>query len=246
MHAFLIVGGTQTEREEKARSFTKNIHPIDTIILFPDPSIGIEKVRKLGSDLFLKPSKSSQKAALIFQAEKMTTAAQNAFLKTLEEPPGNSFLVLTAPNTKLLTPTLVSRCQVITLPLKGEIRPTGENLAGSLEAVEKILKGETEERLNFTEKISQDRQEVIIWLKMQVILWRYMLLIRQNCKKLLLEREEDSLLRLENIAQRLTTKQIIITINKIRDAEKMLKANVNIRLTIDNLLLDYPSLKRHG
>jgi DNA polymerase III gamma/tau subunit len=240
MHAFLVVGGTQGQREKRAQKFTQEIHPMDTIVLSPDPSIGIENVRKLNQKLFLKPSYSPLKATLIYQADKMTIAAQNAFLKTLEEPPGACLIVLTAPNTELLAPTLVSRCQIITLPPKAQIRLTNEDLVSSLKAAEEILKGQIGKQLALSEKISQDRHEAIVWLKMQTVLWRYLLLIKQDCRDLLPNGVSRS--KLKQMAQKLTLKQIKETIKKIQKSKIMLQANVHTRLVIDNLLLNYPSL----
>jgi len=55
------------------------------------------------------------KVGIIVEAECLVDAAQNAFLKTLEEPPANTLLLLLTLNPKLLLPTIRSRCQ--TLPL---------------------------------------------------------------------------------------------------------------------------------
>lgn len=58
----------------------------------------------------------SQKILVIADAEKMTTGASNALLKTLEEPQGNSFIVLLSQRTWLLPATIRSRCQTWRLP----------------------------------------------------------------------------------------------------------------------------------
>jgi len=53
------------------------------------------------------------KVFVVREADRMTTAAQNALLKTLEEPPPNTFVVLLAAHEERLTPTTRSRCQLI-------------------------------------------------------------------------------------------------------------------------------------
>ena len=63
----------------------------------------------------LKPFVASTRVALLANAERMTEAAQNCLLKTLEEPPPNTVLFLTTAYPDHLLPTCLSRCQVISL-----------------------------------------------------------------------------------------------------------------------------------
>jgi DNA polymerase-3 subunit delta' len=78
-------------------------------------SIGVDIIRQLSAQLMNSPQLGRGKVAVILQAERMTEAAENALLKTLEEPPGNSLLILQAESAMKLLPTIVSRCQVWTL-----------------------------------------------------------------------------------------------------------------------------------
>ena len=63
----------------------------------------------------LKPYESKRKVCIICDADKMNMWAQNALLKTLEEPPSYATIVLLTVNSNSLFPTIVSRCQVIKL-----------------------------------------------------------------------------------------------------------------------------------
>jgi DNA polymerase-3 subunit delta' len=65
--------------------------------------------------LSLKPFSADSRLALIANAERMTEAAQNCLLKTLEEPPPHTVLVLTTAYPEHLLPTCLSRCQMIAL-----------------------------------------------------------------------------------------------------------------------------------
>lgn len=65
--------------------------------------------------LSLKPFVAPLRVALLANAERMTEAAQNCLLKTLEEPPPNTVLILTTAYPDHLLPTCLSRCQVIAL-----------------------------------------------------------------------------------------------------------------------------------
>src|SRR5207302_9541257 len=63
--------------------------------------------------LSLKPFVAPTRVALLANVERMTEAAQNCVLKTLEEPPTNTVLVLTTAYPDHLLPTVLSRCQVV-------------------------------------------------------------------------------------------------------------------------------------
>ena len=88
----------------------------------PDKKISIDEVRNIAHFLQLKPlGKHHQKRIIIIDhAEKLTLQAQNALLKTLEEPPENVVLVLTSPSIRSLLPTIVSRVRIINIPLPSQ------------------------------------------------------------------------------------------------------------------------------
>src|ERR671922_1019419 len=65
--------------------------------------------------LSLKPFMARGRVAILANAERMTEAAQNCLLKTLEEPPENTVLMLTTAYPDHLLPTCLSRCQVLSL-----------------------------------------------------------------------------------------------------------------------------------
>lgn len=76
------------------------------------PSIRIEQIRQITQFLSRFPLEATRSVVVLEQAETMAEAAANALLKTLEEP-GQATLILIAPATEALLPTLVSRCQRI-------------------------------------------------------------------------------------------------------------------------------------
>ena len=79
-------------------------------------SIGVNDIRKMRTDVWIRPYSAAHKVYIIPDAEKMTPAAQNALLKTLEEPPSYAVLLLLANGTDSFLPTIMSRC--VTLPLR--------------------------------------------------------------------------------------------------------------------------------
>lgn len=77
----------------------------------------IEQVRRLSSALFLTTTFSPRKAALIYPVEAMNTHTANALLKTLEEPPGDTVMILVSHDTARLPATIRSRCQALAVRL---------------------------------------------------------------------------------------------------------------------------------
>ncbi|MBM4243307.1 MAG: DNA polymerase III subunit delta' [Deltaproteobacteria bacterium] len=73
--------------------------------------LSIEQIRRVCGSLALRPVRGSAKVGIVDQAERLTAEAQNALLKTLEEPRGRATLVLVTSNLDGLLPTIRSRCQ---------------------------------------------------------------------------------------------------------------------------------------
>lgn len=78
-------------------------------------AITVDRVRELEHQLGLSVERGILKVALIHEADCMNPQAQNAFLKTLEEPPRASLILLTTTRPQALLPTIRSRCQQISL-----------------------------------------------------------------------------------------------------------------------------------
>jgi len=76
------------------------------------PEVRLEQIREVGRFLSRPPLESPRSIVIIENAESMADAAANGLLKTLEEP-GRATLILLAPSTESLLPTIVSRCQKI-------------------------------------------------------------------------------------------------------------------------------------
>ncbi|MCX5900126.1 MAG: DNA polymerase III subunit delta', partial [Proteobacteria bacterium] len=97
----------------QCRKIDKQIHP-DVQVVEPEKNVlKIEQVRALQQDIVFKPLEGKKKAVIIDQAEKMNAQAANCLLKTLEEPPEDTVLVLIAHAVSDMLPTVLSRCQQI-------------------------------------------------------------------------------------------------------------------------------------
>jgi DNA polymerase-3 subunit delta' len=87
-------------------------HP-DVIWIRPESKlrvIKIEQIRELLQTIYLKPTHAPYKVAILVGADRLNVPAANAFLKTLEEPPADSVLILLSTEPQRLLETVVSRC----------------------------------------------------------------------------------------------------------------------------------------
>jgi DNA polymerase-3 subunit delta' len=82
----------------------------------PGSQIRVDDVRALADFVARTPTGGPNKVAVIADADAMNIAAANALLKTLEEPPPRTYLLLTATRPASLPPTVRSRCQVVAVP----------------------------------------------------------------------------------------------------------------------------------
>lgn len=80
-------------------------------------TISVDDIRtQLNNDIVIKPYSSKYKIYIVDEAEKMNVQAQNALLKTIEEPPAYAIILLLTTNADLFLPTILSRC--VTLNIK--------------------------------------------------------------------------------------------------------------------------------
>jgi DNA polymerase-3 subunit delta' len=139
-HAYLITGSPQIGKTTLARTFAQALncahpeagerpcgacrscrlvsgdsHP-DVRLVEPDgASLKIDQIRALQRQVALSPVEGRWKVYILREMERATPEASNALLKTLEEPPSYTVLLLTASEAEVLLPTIVSRCQPILL-----------------------------------------------------------------------------------------------------------------------------------
>ena len=144
-HAYLITGPRQVGKATLARTFAMALncqaetiderpcghcrpctliadgrHP-DVRLLLPEVSgrgkltLKIDQIRGLQQELSLTATEARYKIAILKQFDAANPSAANAFLKTLEEPPGHVILLLTAAEADSLLPTITSRCRTINL-----------------------------------------------------------------------------------------------------------------------------------
>lgn len=109
-------GGTEPCQECHAcRQALSNNQPDIIRVTHEKPNtISVDDIRsQINNDVAIKPYSSPYKVYIVNEAEKMTPQAQNAILKTLEEPPAYVVILLLTTNVDALLPTILSRCVVL-------------------------------------------------------------------------------------------------------------------------------------
>lgn len=91
------------------------VAPVVSGKIIKTEKIGVDRIRELIRALSLKPVEAPRRVALLTNFETANDEAANAFLKTLEEPPGEAMLILTTDQVEALLPTILSRCETISL-----------------------------------------------------------------------------------------------------------------------------------
>ncbi len=102
--------GDCCDRCESCRKIDTGIHPDVTVVVPENNEIRIEAVRSVIDVLSLKAFEGKRKVVVIEDADAMNPNAANAFLKTLEEPPPGSLILLTSSRPDVLPATIRSRC----------------------------------------------------------------------------------------------------------------------------------------
>ncbi|MCL2051821.1 MAG: DNA polymerase III subunit [Lachnospiraceae bacterium] len=92
-------------------------HPDIIFLTHEKPGIiSVDDIRsQINSDIGIKPYQSEKKIYVISEAEKMTPQAQNALLKTFEEPPAYAIIILLTANAEALLPTILSRAIILNM-----------------------------------------------------------------------------------------------------------------------------------
>lgn len=127
-HALILSGAVGSGKFSMARQLSEQLlglapesletYPYGRVVQSPDgKAIGIEAVRELEHFLSLKvPGRQTpNRVVVIADAQLLTTEAQNALLKTIEEPPRGTILLLTVSHEQALLATIRSRAQIISV-----------------------------------------------------------------------------------------------------------------------------------
>jgi DNA polymerase-3 subunit delta' len=133
-HAYLISGPVGSGKREVAAELANAVNGTNVNEVFSSKAreifvaepesksrrILIRQIRELEHGLQMRGGEGRQKVGIVAEADRLQPQAANAFLKTLEEPPGNSLLLLLSALPEALPDTIVSRCISIPLAANGQ------------------------------------------------------------------------------------------------------------------------------
>ncbi len=219
MQSLIIVSKDHKKGLKHALDICKEnkIDSLDITTIKSDKAIGIEEVRTMQKGLILKPFKSQIKAVLIQNAESLTMQAQNAMLKTLEEPPNHTLIILSTTSKELLLSTICSRCRIF--ELEKEESMSEEEISENLNILTSLVSAGIGERLKIAQDEGKTQESAILWSEKMIIAAR---------KKVIEHLEEDK--------QVYRYLNVLISIQ--RSYVTLKTTNANPRLTLETLLLN--------
>ena len=237
----------ESKQESNCKScieFDSNNHP-DFLLLEPEGNvIKIEQIRKLQKIIQEKPIISHKKVYIINDADKMTKEAQNCLLKTLEEPPEFSTIILIGTNENAFLSTIKSRCMILHFQ-KIEDQKIKQYLNNQLEETNitenmlKMFQGSIGKAIKL-----KDKQE--LYNKIENIIEninRKDLIDVINSAEIIYQSKEEIMEILEYMNVLLIEKAKVNAIwikgiSIVEETKKRLQQNANYDMCIDNLLFN--------
>jgi len=257
------------------RKIDQGTHPDVRLISGEGKAIGIDRIREIQRQAVLRPFEGRYRVHILSSFHNATPEAANCLLKTLEEPARHEVLVLTAPEADLLLPTVVSRCQVLSLHLlpTPAIREALETRLGldsaratllarlsggrigwaltaatdseiltkreqQLDQLRSLLSLRGVHRWSHVRQLSAPSTDLKGLLGLWSTWWRDLLMLKAGCpdRVINLDRQED----LAGVMAQYDRREIVSALKSTCRAQEQLEHNVNARLALEVLLLDYP------
>lgn len=221
--------------------------------------IRMDSIRRLEHKINFTPYEAKYKIYIIEDADKVNTKAENAFLKTLEEPPKDSVIILTTSKPNDLLPTILSRCQKIHFSSLPEKIIFQKLLADTkldtpmAKMIAKIANGNMEKALQFADQgFMEARRNTDIFL--QLILekdnegfYKFSENFKSTSKSkngLLLEIINYIIVWISDLAYVELSENRIINIDKINLLKKFFELNPNIAIYSEKIISKLEDMQR--
>jgi len=260
-HAWAFIGPAGSGRKTTALAFARalvapsggaaagrvdrGIHP-DVHLLGPvppasnpkgTPAIRIENIRELGRMAALKPAEAPWKVFIVDEAETMTGAAPQAFLKTLEEPPARTVIVLVLPHARALPATVLSRCQIVRFrprAVEGALAllpgGTGKDRARALGWLAQAQERGVEAVLQVGESVGRDRDTALTAIETCWLWYRDLLCAHGGADARL------AVFAGKADGSRVSLDEVLTGLSACREAWQAIQGSVSPRLTVEVLL----------
>jgi DNA polymerase-3 subunit delta' len=240
-HAYAFIGPEGSGRRAAAVTFARALlgtdaptHP-DLHVIEPTPpeqnprgprAIRIADIRALEHAASLRPVRGRWKVFIVEDADRMTGEAPQAFLKTLEEPPAGTVIILILTRARAVPATVLSRCQIV----RFQPRP-GETAEAERAAIQTVLREVAEEGgeavMRHAQAVDRDRHRAEAMLDALWLWHRDLLRAKAGVAS------DETAAR---AASAQSLEQIFAALALCRDAWRALGVNVSPRLTLEIVL----------
>lgn len=225
--SILIVGANEKSRREKLdeilSQFLPNTTTYKTNLVIIDGNIGIADVRNFKTKLSQKPYLGEVQVGLVEIGE-ITSQAQNALLKLIEEPSESTQIIISCANLVKLLPTIISRTKVIFTSDYWQSSVDGSVVIDA----QIIYKNELAEKFEIAQNLkNQDAKD---WVEAQIIFWHQILLSQLE---ITLDNPEET----EKIVKSVSIKKTLQLLKNLLQARNLLNLNINPKLLLENLFL---------
>ena len=225
----------------------------------------IDQIRRLQRQISRRPMEGRYKVYILTDVERMNLPAANSFLKTLEEPPGASVLILLTSNYNALLPTIRSRCQLVrfflTPPavLQNQLVEKLKFTEAKARQITLLSGGKVGKALELAKKddinaestipdilkhpqlieifkIAEDLNNQPESLDILLTWFRDILLVKQGCNVEILT-YPDKFSELARLASSYSRTQIQDAIRNIMETKNLLQRNINSTLALEVMVL---------
>jgi len=244
-HAYILNGeNVQTSlqiAENLAQTLTKSKADILYFTHEKPNLISVDEIRvQINQSVFIKPYDSAYKVYIVQDAEKMNAQAQNALLKTLEEPPLYVVILLITRNSESFLQTILSRCVKLNI---FEEQENEESISEDETAISDSLKRfmmsvpncDEQAMLNFVDEMTKEKDFSKEMLEKFRLWFRDALIYKGTSSIKLLYFQNDAPI-VKGIANAMSFAGINQVLEKITSTQNRIDANVNFELSLETLI----------
>ncbi len=245
-HAYLFSGENRTESLEMAEQFAAALTKSAADRIYPEHEkpqlISVDDVRReINATVSMVPYEGPKKVYIIKDAEKMNVQAQNALLKTLEEPPEYVVMILIAGSSSEFLQTILSRCVKITISAYGT--EDGEEV-DELREIEELNRGLLHDALQMNIVRIRAYDQAIDKMKVYADYaledlrgWFRDVLIYKEYPSVEVLNHKNDLRAVSDLSKKLSAERINDILTEIDHAKYRAWASVNTELSFEILLL---------
>lgn len=222
-HATIITHPDEKARDKHLATLLSKlkIHMADQLHL-SEPTVVIADIRRATAFLSRSPFASEYKVVII--SGELNQFAQQSLLKTLEEPPNHSLIIISVANTQSLLPTVLSRSRIEQLDI-GTSSTSNDSHSASTAWWNRIFSATLGQRLKEVGELPTDRGEALEWTRNEMVnVYDWLHKDLKNSDKLL----------------ELTTIQYAQTLSSLQQTHNYLKQNISVKLALDHLMIALP------